>query len=245
MKAKDRIILVRVKIEWAKKQLRNLAAEVLALEHTHVVFKKDDSEVDPHPIVFSWGDNPHPIVKVLAFDAVCLAGDIIHNLRSALDHLAMQLALLGNPNLSDKELKQIEFPIAESPEKYENSKARQLNGIRTDAMHAIDRLKPYKGGNDDLWNLHVLDIIDKHRTLLTLDSDFIFTADWFPGSYYMKTDNPHFSGVEPPVENDIKTDIQEALSRPHREQANTLLPTIHQLIVFVENLVLGFEPLLG
>ena len=34
------------------------------------------------------------------------------------------------------------------------------------SIDAIDGTKPYKGGTDELWILHRLDIIDKHRTLL-------------------------------------------------------------------------------
>jgi hypothetical protein len=242
LNVESRMVLARVKIEWAKRHLRSLAAEILALEHIHVVIRKDDSEVPPHPITFL--HDGFPKVPVLSFDAVCLAGDIVHNLRAALDHLAQQLALIGCPTLSQKELRGIEFPIAETLAKYESDKARKVKGMRPEAIEAIDNLRPYKGGNDSLWQLHALDNIDKHRSLFTFGTDFVFTSDWFDGTYLFRTDNPHFAGVEPDVEKDIKLDIENAISNPEIGQTNALLPSLHQLVDYVENLVLSFRPLL-
>lgn len=36
------------------------------------------------------------------------------------------------------------------------------------AKDEIDKIRPYGGGNDGLWGLHKLDIIDKHRLLPTV-----------------------------------------------------------------------------
>ena len=38
--------------------------------------------------------------------------------------------------------------------------------MRQDAIDAIKAIKPYKGGNNTLWRLHRLNIIDKHRLLM-------------------------------------------------------------------------------
>jgi len=243
LRALDRLILIRVKIEWAKKHLRSLAAESLTLQHTTVVMRDENTGVPPHPIAMLWGD--FPSVPVLSFDAACLAGDVVHNLRSALDHLAQQLALVGCPSLTDKELRQIEFPIAESLAKYEADKARKVKGMKPEAIKKIDGLRPYKGGNDALWRLHELDNIDKHRALFTFGPEFIFTSDWFDGVYHFKTDDPNFVGLEADVEKDIKLEIEKALSKSEIGQANALLPTLHQLVGFVDELVLEFKTLLG
>jgi hypothetical protein len=56
----------------------------------------------------------------------------------------------------------------ESATKYMSKEFRgTVLKFRKDAVDALDGLKPYKGGNDMLWGLHSLDIIDKHRLLLT------------------------------------------------------------------------------
>jgi hypothetical protein len=121
-------------------------------------------------------------VPTLSFEVVAIAGDVVHNLRSALDHLAKQLVLVGltvaQPavGLSDKELRQIEFLIAESVARYEADKARKVKGMTLESIEDIDRLKPYKGGNDAPWRIHELDNIDKHSTLFTVAHDFLFTG---------------------------------------------------------------------
>jgi 3',5'-cyclic AMP phosphodiesterase CpdA len=243
----DRLILVRAKIERAKKHLRDLATEVLALENTAIVVMDLDTGVPPHPITFLHkpiADTDIQNVPTLPIDVVSIAGDLVHNLRAALDHLAQQLALVGCPALTDKELRQIEFPIAETQAKYKTDKARKIKGMRPEAIEAIDRLKPYKGGNDALWRIHELDNIDKHRALFTMAHDFLFIADWFPGTYLLKTDNPNFSGVESEVEQDLQAEIEEAVNQPKVSQSNALLPSLHQLVDFVEDLILSFEPFL-
>ena len=212
LRAIDRLILIRVKIEWAKKHLSNLAAESLTLKQTTVVARDEETGVPPHPISMLCSD--FPSVPTISFDAVCLAGDVIHNLRAALDHLAQHLALIGCPTLTDAELRQIEFPIAETSTKYESEKARKVKGMKPEAIEAIDRLKPHKDGNNALWRLHELDNIDKHRTLFTFGPEFIFTSDWFTGAYHFKTANPHFTGLEADVEKDVKLEIEKALTNP-------------------------------
>ena len=244
LKAIDRIILIRVKVERAKKHLRDLATEILALEHTDIVISDVDFDVPPHPITFLHTTPDLNRVPTLSFDVVSIAGDVIHNLRAALDHLAQHLAIVGCPSLSDKELRQIEFPIAETPAKYETDKARKVKGMRREAIEEIDRLKPYKGGNDALWRIHELDNIDKHRALFTLAHDFLFISDWLPGGFLLKTDNPQFSGVESKVEQDIQAEIEEAVGKPKIPQGGALLPSLHQLVDFVDNLIPSFEPLL-
>ena len=44
LSADERIILIRIKIERAKKHLRGLAAEVLAAESTTIVIRDDDMQ---------------------------------------------------------------------------------------------------------------------------------------------------------------------------------------------------------
>jgi hypothetical protein len=100
-----------------------------------------------------------------------IAGDIIQNLMSALDHLAYQLVMSDtgdnppNPNW-------IYFPIADDAAKYEAKKRGKMEGARQETFDAIDALKPYKGGNDLLWSLYRLNNIEKHRLLITVGSTF-------------------------------------------------------------------------
>src|SRR4051812_2662692 len=211
----DRLILVQVKLKRAEKHLRDLAAEILSLEQTTILTPDPNTGVAPHPLAMLHPNN-FQMVPTLSFDVVTMAGDVVHNLRSALDHLAQQLVAVGMAcapirPLLPVEMRQIEFPIAETLEKYEAEKARKIKGMLPEAVEAIDRLKPYKGGNDVLWRIHELDIIDKHRALFTLAHNFLFTGDWFAGAYLLKAENPQFAGVEAEVERDVQLEIEKAI----------------------------------
>lgn len=94
--AQDRLILIQVKIERAKKHLRDLASEILTLEHTTIIHRDPKTGVPPHPLAFT-GNPDFKTVPTLSFDVVSISGDIVHNLRSALDHLAQQLVFVGSP----------------------------------------------------------------------------------------------------------------------------------------------------
>ena len=90
-----------------------------------------------------------------------LAGDAIHNLRASLDYVANEMVRSSGGN--DKN---IYFPISENEQRYKTDSVSRTKGMAADFKDAIDRLKPYGGGNDDLWGLHKLDITDKHRLLI-------------------------------------------------------------------------------
>jgi len=43
----------------------------------------------------------------------------------------------------------------------------------------------------------------------------------------------------------MQLEIEEAISNPQIAKGDALLPSLHQLVDFVENLILSFKPLLG
>lgn len=98
-----------------------------------------------------------------------IAGDAIQNLMSALDHLAYQI-VSSDTSDNPPNPKGIYFPIADDSAKYEANKRKKMEGARQQTFDAVDALKPYKGGNDQLWILHRLNNIEKHRLLLTAGS---------------------------------------------------------------------------
>jgi len=171
----SRLILVRVKIERAKKHLIDLEAEIVAHRDRNL-----SVVIGAHTRGFvQMSEYSSPVtLPVLPWSAVASARDVVHNLRSALDHLAHQLASVGSPG--KEPTRRIEFPMARDLATYEKTKAPKVEGMRQEAIEAIDALKPYKGGNDDLWRIHELDNTDKHRGLFTVGRDYLFTSDWMP-----------------------------------------------------------------
>jgi hypothetical protein len=110
--------------------------------------------------------NPIPATIVM------IAGDVLNNLRSTLDHLAQQLYLVGSGGSTFRD--QTSFPIAETPKKFKSVLRGKVEGTRQDAIDAIRALEPYTGGKGaDLWTFHRLNNIDKHRMILTLSTDHL------------------------------------------------------------------------
>lgn len=97
--------------------------------------------------------------------------DILHNLKSHLDHIAYDLICLQEGNTGPHE--RIYFPISDNLPGYNSWKLKALwinelsiPSIKQGFLDILDSIHPYKGWNDALWNLHKLNIIDKHRLIL-------------------------------------------------------------------------------
>jgi len=158
----ERLALIRVKIERAKKHLNDLESEVRAFldSNPYGVGTKPDTQYPNTTIYYlaSIRETPSVILSI--------TGDVLFNLRAALDHLAYQLALV-NGTTHEKILRGTSFPISEDAARYKADKGGKVKGMSQMAIDAIDATKPYKGGNDMLWRLHRLNNIDKHRVVVT------------------------------------------------------------------------------
>ena len=95
-------------------------------------------------------------------------GEILYNLRSALDHLVWQLVLANG----EKPGRHNEFPIVNDASEWGQARGRKLKGISQAAAARIERLQPYTGGIGFPFNvfafrtLRTLCNIDKHRHLM-------------------------------------------------------------------------------
>lgn len=92
-----------------------------------------------------------------------LAGDVVHNARAALDHLAVELVEKAGGAPSTHTY----FPIADDEAKWRKKAPRDLHGADPLDLASVEALTPWGGGDDDFHRLHRLDITDKHRGLLT------------------------------------------------------------------------------
>ena len=126
LNAEARLILVRVKIERAKKHLKDLESELLIHTDHQLDVVIGDAYSQPGHNFFQMSELPTQRLPVLPWNAVSSAGDVIHNLRSALDHLAYQLVIVGTPGREPS--RQVEFPIAKDLATYNSTKAKKLEG---------------------------------------------------------------------------------------------------------------------
>jgi hypothetical protein len=249
LSAYTRFVLIRIKIERANQHLDNLERLVESCRGKE--FTASIGQDDPQTKkIIGYRDETHPVYP---FELLSAAGDVVHCLRSALDHLAFQLAAVGSGKVPSR---CVTFPIAKDRDTYEREKARKVEGIRPEAIKEIDRLEPYKGGtkefSDTLWRIHELDIIDKHRFVFVVANDAFFEADWYADDHpflirprTFKADTPHFSGVlGADVDDDVSFAIEEAVGQAQIVKGDSLLPALREYIQVVRGLVKSFKPFL-
>lgn len=123
----------------------------------------------------AWIDAPALDTQLLSLRL----GDCLQCLRSALDHLAFELAAAFTVPMTDEIEKNSAFPILSDvdkhgnfgigPTKWGSALASEVMGIDPNAQAEIERLQPYKRGQaydtDRLWQLNAVNNIDKHRRL--------------------------------------------------------------------------------
>jgi hypothetical protein len=90
-----------------------------------------------------------------------VVGDALHNARSALDHFAWQLVdMHGGP------VERSRFPFKDEPGGFGDELRRALPKVPVQVREQVKLLQPWRGGDEKLWMLHHLDIVDKHRLLV-------------------------------------------------------------------------------
>ena len=148
---------VLAKISRARASLQSLEADVTAFcrcQERLIISQ-------PGPGRQSWIYRGHPQVPI---DFSVRVGEIVYNLRSALEHLVWQLALANgkNPGKFNK------FPIFRDQLKYSRAIERELKGVSPGALSRIETYQPFQrhgGPGSQLWMLNSISNIDKHKSV--------------------------------------------------------------------------------
>ncbi len=238
-----------VKIERAKEHIRDLKGEIAAFleRHPYTAVGQDDPQTGDRVIRVRVHKDPPPRMGAIA-------GDAIHSLRSCLDILAWQLVRAGGgtPNHRTK------FPVSGNAKDFE---ARDLPKIKGASEAAVDRIRtcePYKGGNDLLYNLHRLDIIQKHRDLIPIGAavksrvtevrEWGTFYDYDPRPVYPLKENTELFRIaaiaRPQMDVDPQFTFQVAFGESEVAQGEPIIPTLDQFLDLVENIVFRFSDLL-
>jgi hypothetical protein len=124
-----------------------------------------------------------------------ILGDVVHNLRSALDHLVWQLVLLNGK----KPRRQNQFPIIRAKNDYweaskdrsESVRERMLVGVAEEHRAFIDMVQPFQAGsNAEGTALAVLSWIsnaDKHRVVY---ASYLLTKEPTPEMFDITSSHP-------------------------------------------------------
>jgi hypothetical protein len=166
MEETNRLSLVLAKVNRAQSLLGELRSEVSNYEKSHPC-QIGARKAEPDGGVEYFLESIQPIPD----NIVCITGDIIQNLRHSLDHLVHQLFLANNGDIDDSYRKR-EFPIVDRNKNYPQFNTK-VAGLSDEVKTALGEVEAFEGGKGyKLWQLNTLSNTHKHRTLLTVASNY-------------------------------------------------------------------------
>jgi hypothetical protein len=264
-----RISLIRIKVERAEKHFRELEAEVQLFLNSQPYKVAAKRNPETRQLIY-YLESVLDIPTIIA----AITGDVLQNLRSALDHLAYHLVVIGTGG--NGPFRHTYFPISDDGTKYKNEKPAKVKGMRQEAIQAIDALKPHRGGNDLLWRIHKLNNVDKHRLVLTTGSAFrsfnigstmnqmlkqsmLNAGNANAGNLPMLNlflrpadrmfplkagDELFIDAPDAEVNEQMQFLFDVAFGEPQVVDGEALLDTLKRMIELVDNIILSFRPLL-
>jgi hypothetical protein len=150
------------KLDWAEHHIDDLRARTnkFFADHYKLVFVRNMASGQCRITI----ERQEPIPNEFSL----IIGDAVHNLRATLDLLAFHLVAKSGKNFNESA---IHFPIL----KKGNDPNALKSAIQGACIHfagaaVLDHFQTfqaYRGGHLELWELNEVDIIDKHRLLLT------------------------------------------------------------------------------
>jgi hypothetical protein len=160
----------RAKIERAKDHFNNLCSALNA-RGAEQADRPVSTQFDSQRRSFEIPQEESPPTS----DWALAVGDIVHNLRSALDHLAVQLAILNGNTM--EQASAVVFPVCLTHREFLKSTKRFKNLVSPSALTALEWAQPYYAAkvrnlpaeNNVLWIISKLDNIDKHRILVIIE----------------------------------------------------------------------------
>ena len=252
MTVDKRIATIRVKIERAQKHFCDL--EDARNRFIDSKSYRIERESDPQT-----GNNIYHVFDIQnsPVEIGLIAGDVIHNLRSALDHLAYQLVLING----EVPTKQTAFPVFDDTTKYKAGLAGKVKGMAQRAIDAVGATEPYQDGKGaGLWVLHYLDIADKHHELLTplinvTGASFTIPGFWergyrgvggvsFPNFGKPLKDGDVIATREAEMDNDMNLSLDLAFTEPEVIEGKSVIETLQRLVDLVDSIILSFRPFL-
>lgn len=102
--------------------------------------------------------------KPIPVELSAVIGDIIHNIRSALDLTMVDIVKKYNPE--KKNFENFNFIIRSSKKDFLEALSKIKYHLGDDALELLRDIEPYHGGNSDFYIINKLSNIDKHRAII-------------------------------------------------------------------------------
>jgi hypothetical protein len=155
----------RRKIARAKKHLAELTREVDAFFARNDLY---EPFVEAHPEKANFTILKVRFIQELPKEFEEITGDILGNLRSALDHAVygVALAFAASTNSPKPKMDTACFPFAKDAAHFENALKGRCASVPLELYPVFRDSKPYNGGNEPLWALNVIRGTDEHAILV-------------------------------------------------------------------------------
>lgn len=252
----------RLKIERAKRHIQELSDVTGAFlsPNPYHVYADDYPETNERLLKVR-------VTKDIPPDWSAIVGDAIHNARAALDLLMVAVVKHCDPHRVS--YNHVHFVIRETKDKFEADLDKNTKGASSQARSLIEGLKPYKGGDENFWNLHQLDILDKHKSIIPVASSFHaigfpmvpdeasdeFKAAlppdfvnpvifWRPARkvFPLQDGTTVFKGkIDPPPSQNIQWQFAISFGEGQILDGEPIIPALRELVKFVEGIFDVFE----
>ena len=151
---------VNAKVQRAQDQIERLARDIEAsCEDQRALFSEELRPDVGDKIWIFRGETP-----IVPIEYSIRLGEIVYNLRSALDQLVWQLVHANYKAPSHRN----EFPIFDDESRFNNVVKTKLAGVSQQSLAIIKEMQPFR--KDDKWSalktIHSLCNIDKHRSVI-------------------------------------------------------------------------------
>jgi hypothetical protein len=146
------------KLERAKEHFDDLKGKITEF----INLEPYEQVVEPHPDKSGYTVHKIKLTQPLPAFIGDIAGDMVHNLRSALDNAGYAVAVAAAPP-GAKEPKYTAFPFAGSVSELSNSIGGRCKDIPQQIQSLFCGFQPYPRGNEYLWALNELCNTDKHK----------------------------------------------------------------------------------
>ena len=150
----------QLKIKRAREHIRDFQSHVndFARDHGHGISVHRNTNTGCDALEFV-------PCQAIPTDLMCIAGDAIHNLWSALDFAMSDIEFATTGKRTDK----VTFPARKTRDQLKTAIERRLKHKAPERVldYIVQVIQPYEGGDGDpIWQLHRLDIVDKHRIVI-------------------------------------------------------------------------------
>jgi hypothetical protein len=148
----------RRKIARAQKHLEELKLKVAAVFGPNLY----EEFTEPHPDMPEWTVHKVRLTRQVPDDFSEIAGDVVDNLRSALDHAVYGVAVASGHSSP----KNAYFPFSISKARFETNLKGRCADVPQEIWPIFRACKPYKGGNPAFWALNLVCGTNKHAILV-------------------------------------------------------------------------------